>query len=310
MTFEWSPAGAGLTQLQAGQATATFKAADEGSFSFTATACDPAQCSPASDPVVVDVNNVDPWFVTPPVDAVAETGQPVSVAATVTDPGTLDVLTATVDWGDGGGATPVAVAGGAIAGTHTYVSSADFAVQLCVRDNDMPAGQTVCRPFTVTITPDVAVPEVAVTVTPRTLAGSPLGDSTGLGDDFVYHVEVRNTGGTSATGVELNVPLSGDHRVVSIPSGCIQSATGAVSCTLGTIAAGAPPRTVDRRPSRPPLTARDGEIPRDNTMLRGTAGDQTSSAAVAATTRSPEAAATTSSSATATGSTASATATG
>jgi hypothetical protein len=54
----------------------------------------------ASDTATVTVNNVVPTITDPADTAVNENGE-VTISTTITDPGTLDRFTATVDWGDG-----------------------------------------------------------------------------------------------------------------------------------------------------------------------------------------------------------------
>ena len=89
------------------------------------------------------------------------------------------------------------------------------------------------------VTPTAPTTVVAVTISPRSPTGALL-TTTGLGDDFVYHVEVANTGAAAATAVNLTVPLSPDHRLLAIPSGCSSaSRSGPVTCELGTLAGGA-----------------------------------------------------------------------
>jgi hypothetical protein len=84
-------------------------------------------------------------------------GALVTVSGTVTDAGWLDPLTATIDWGDGGGATSV---GGTLessrpdatltlASTHRYADNGTYPVEVCGRDDDAASD---CDTLSVTIT--------------------------------------------------------------------------------------------------------------------------------------------------------------
>ncbi|MCP4659236.1 MAG: hypothetical protein GY856_27820, partial [bacterium] len=94
----------------------------------------------------------------------------VNVAASFTDPGTLDTHTATIDWGDGtvGDAD---VAGGTVAGSHVYPDPGVYLVAVCVSDDDGGRG---CGGFALTAIyePDLvaaAVDTSAVTTDRQTL---------------------------------------------------------------------------------------------------------------------------------------------
>ena len=69
----------------------------------------------------------------------------VLVDSTFTDRGILDVHTATVDWGDGGGPEPAALAeevgAGIVTASHTYAADGSYSVEVCVTDD---AGDTGC----------------------------------------------------------------------------------------------------------------------------------------------------------------------
>ena len=84
----------------------------------------------------VTVNNLAP-VVNAGVDQTLPFGSLISVSASFTDTGTLDVWTYDIDWGDGtshqtGSATPA----GPITGSHQYVIPGDQAITVCVTDDD------------------------------------------------------------------------------------------------------------------------------------------------------------------------------
>jgi hypothetical protein len=66
----------------------------------TATVTVSAGSNSASDTVAITVNNVVPT-ITDPADTTVSRNTEVSLSTTITDPGTLDRFTATVNWGDG-----------------------------------------------------------------------------------------------------------------------------------------------------------------------------------------------------------------
>lgn len=119
----------------------------------------------------VTVTNVVPSIDALTNDGPVDEGSPVEVSGTASDPGWLDELTATADWGDG---TPVDALGGsgeqvrpdatlAFSGTHVYGDNGTFTVEVCVADDDT---QT-CDTTDVTVDnvdPGVMIDESAATV--------------------------------------------------------------------------------------------------------------------------------------------------
>jgi uncharacterized repeat protein (TIGR01451 family) len=98
------------------------------------------------DAAEVTIANVAPML-TAPTELAADEGSPLSLAAvTVADAG-ADVLTATIDWGDGA-TEAVAVVAGGLAATHTYTDNGSFTIALCVVDGD---GGESCAAIAATI---------------------------------------------------------------------------------------------------------------------------------------------------------------
>jgi PKD repeat protein len=88
-----------------------------------------------SDEVTVTVANVAPT-VNGGGDATTDEGTAFTGSGTFTDPGT-DTWTATVDYGDGGGALPLTLgAGKTFTLSHTYADNGTFAVTVTVTDDD------------------------------------------------------------------------------------------------------------------------------------------------------------------------------
>ena len=106
-----------------------------------------------TDSTTVTVDNVEPAVAVSPVAPITE-GETATVSGTVTDPGWLDPLTVTIDWGTG--AQPVAGALENIRPDATLTFSADytygdngvFTVEVCGSDDD----STVCVNTNITVT--------------------------------------------------------------------------------------------------------------------------------------------------------------
>jgi PKD domain-containing protein len=95
------------------------------------------------DTATVTVRNVAPRFgLTSPAPVAENTT--LSLGGTITDPGWLDPLTATVSWGDGSAAAPLSGtlenvrpdATFTYSATHTYGDNGTFTVQVCAADDD------------------------------------------------------------------------------------------------------------------------------------------------------------------------------
>ena len=97
----------------------------------------------ATDTTTVTVDNVAPSVAVNPIAGIDEGGT-ASVSGTITDPGWLDVLTVTVDWGTGDGAQPVAGllenirpdATLTFSDSHPYGDNGLYTVTVCGLDDD------------------------------------------------------------------------------------------------------------------------------------------------------------------------------
>ncbi|NIM96324.1 MAG: M6 family metalloprotease domain-containing protein [Anaerolineales bacterium] len=118
-----------------------------------------------TDETTVTVFNVAP-SVSLGSDTPADEGSLVTVSGTVTDPGWLDPLTATIEWGDG---SPVEPVGGVLENlepdatltfdiSHTFSDNGDYVAQVCADDDDTTTCENILLqifnvPPTVTIDP-------------------------------------------------------------------------------------------------------------------------------------------------------------
>lgn len=164
---------------------------------------------------------------------VAATGfleDPVTLAgSSFADPGSLDLHTATVSWGDGS-EEPALVneAGGlgTLAATHGYASTGEYPVRVCVADDD---GAASCQGRSIRLVPRALDLALDKTVTPAIARP---------GQRVTFTLTVRNTGTLPATGIELRDPLPPHLAFVSATGGAVV-AGGTVTWTLGSLAPGA-----------------------------------------------------------------------
>ncbi len=140
----------------------TFEAVgQDGATGVDLTVTDPAGESD-TDSSTVTVNNVAP-SVSLGSDTPKDEGSLVTVSGTVSDPGWLDPLSATIDWMDGAGPEPL---GGALENTrpdatlafsvaHRYGDNGLYPVEVCGSDDDVTTCETI----------DLQIDNVAPTVT-------------------------------------------------------------------------------------------------------------------------------------------------
>ncbi|MEW5930134.1 MAG: DNA/RNA non-specific endonuclease [Gemmatimonadota bacterium] len=142
LTYAWD-FGDGTTGTGAAPAHAY---ADNGNYVVKVTVTDPYGAESTATTSVMVVN------VAPTVAAFAgETllrGETFASAGTFADAGTADSWTATVDYGDGSGAKPLALAGSAFSLSHAYNTAGTFTVTVRVTDDD---GDTGTRTATVVV---------------------------------------------------------------------------------------------------------------------------------------------------------------
>ncbi|HXQ36643.1 MAG TPA: PKD domain-containing protein, partial [Anaerolineales bacterium] len=152
------------------------------------------------DTTTVTVNNVAP-AVSLASDAPVNEGLPVTVSGIVTDPGWLDPLTATIDWGDG---SPVEAISGTLENTrpdatltfstsHVYGDNGNFTAEVCGSDDDTTTCSTIALQVD-NVNPTAEIDQagtVLINGTPTFLAhaGDPLnfsGRATDPGSDDLF----------------------------------------------------------------------------------------------------------------------------
>jgi photosystem II stability/assembly factor-like uncharacterized protein len=154
LTYEWDFDG-DLVYDDATGPTPTFNLVGrDGVFTVRLRVTDDTTGLTDVDLTTVTVNNVAPTVSFDPQDPEDE-GAPLLVTGTISDPGWLDPLSATIDWGDG---SPTEDAGGILENvrpdatlsfsvSHCYGDNGSYTVEVCGSDDDT----AVCESASVTI---------------------------------------------------------------------------------------------------------------------------------------------------------------
>ena len=133
-----SPASPGTVTQGAGtgSCSGTHTYADDGSFTVTITITDD-DGGVGSNSATHVVTNLPPTITNVSVSPEPSTeGNVDTVTATFTDPGTADVHTCTINWGDGSPVAAGTVAAGSCTGTHTYADNGSYTVSVTIDDGD------------------------------------------------------------------------------------------------------------------------------------------------------------------------------
>ena len=142
LTYAWTAtpgagvdAGAACTFSSPTSLATTITCNDDGQWTVTLTASDGIN-PPLSASATLTVANVAP-SVTITSPAAGSNSRSVSFAANVTDPGSNDVLSCSINWGDGTAATTAPVVSGSCTATHTYAASvASATITVTASDDD------------------------------------------------------------------------------------------------------------------------------------------------------------------------------
>jgi M6 family metalloprotease-like protein len=158
LTYAWDLDNDGAYDDSTSQTPTFTNVGDNGAFTVKVTVTDSFGSSSATA-ATVTVSNVRPEVTLLSNDGPELEGGAVSISGTIADPGWLDTLTATVDWGDGGG--PQSLAGAPentrpdatltfTSVAHTYGDDGVFSVTVCANDDD-GASTVPCQVTMVTI---------------------------------------------------------------------------------------------------------------------------------------------------------------
>jgi len=195
LSFEWDLDGDGVFETPSGSSAVFDLVGQDGVYKVGVRAT--AGGVSSVDTTTVTVANVPP-SVTATSDSPQDENSPITVSGVVSDPGWLDPLTATIDWGDGSGPMPLT---GTYEGnrpdatlsfsvSHVYGDNGSFTATICGMDDDSVS----CLPMTLGVdnVPPTAVIDTSGAVpvngipTFVTHAGDPIdfgGESTDPGSD-------------------------------------------------------------------------------------------------------------------------------
>ena len=159
------------------QSSLTFTPNDNGNYIAHLTVVDDDNGSTTVDSAPIVVGNVAPVIATMTLDTEINEGGTATLAGTITEPGSLDTLTLTIDWGDGSAVQNVPLSAGTASFSvpHIYVddnptatTSNDYTVSVTLTDKD---SGTTLLPSTATVTVDNVAPSTLVLAPSTTTPG-------------------------------------------------------------------------------------------------------------------------------------------
>lgn len=156
LTFEWDLNGDGQYDDATGAQPVFDRVGQDGVYPVAVKVTN-SDGIYATASTTVTVRNVPPAVTTLTSDGPKPENTPVTVSGVVSDPGWLDPLTATIDWGDGAGVQPLAGtlenvrpdATLTFSAPHTYGDNGTFTVTVCAADDDTSGN---CRSIPVSVT--------------------------------------------------------------------------------------------------------------------------------------------------------------
>ncbi len=156
LTYTWTVDSALCNFDVASALNPNLTCSDNGSYTTTLSVSDGVNPAVTND-ATVNVSNVAPTvgLVSVPAAPIDINNQPVTgVSAPFTDPGTADIHTCTVDYGDGSGSQTGTVAAGVCTGLgHTYTEAGVYVVTVAVIDDDLDTGSATATGFIVVYDP-------------------------------------------------------------------------------------------------------------------------------------------------------------
>jgi Ca2+-binding RTX toxin-like protein len=133
-------AGATCTFADPAALDTTVSCTDDGSWTLTLSVDDGVN-PPVTDTATLTLANAPPTVeITSPAEgSEVALGEPVALAATITDPGANDSHTCSISWGDGA-TEPGVIDAGACTGSHSYAASGTYQIDVSVSDDDLGLG--------------------------------------------------------------------------------------------------------------------------------------------------------------------------
>ncbi|MGE4190288.1 MAG: PKD domain-containing protein [Thermoanaerobaculia bacterium] len=244
---DWGDGSSGPAALSeedgSGEVLAEHRFLDDGDYGVTICVTDDDGAEGcASTPAVVE--NIAP-LATLVLGTSGYVEEPVSLTGSgFVDAGIVDTHIVSVDWGDGTSDSLIPQGGAGVwtvEGTHLYSSSGEFAIELCVEDDDGGVG---CQAGSVELVPQTLDLELVKSVLPVEARPNA---------NVIFTLQVRNVWSLPASGVVLSDRMPPHLGFVSATLGGVESA-GVVTWDLGTLAPGAtvgPTLTLRVDPSPP-----------------------------------------------------------
>ena len=170
LTYEWDLDNDGAYDDATGATPSFTGVGRDGTFTVGLRVTDTAQAT-STDTATVTVTNVAPTVSAITTNSPRSEGAPTSISGTITDPGWLDPLSATIDFGDGAGAQPLTGTeehvrpDGSITYNvnHVYGDDGTFTIKVCGADDDV---SNICKTTQATVTnvnPTATIDETAAT---------------------------------------------------------------------------------------------------------------------------------------------------
>ncbi len=148
----------------------------------------------------------------PTAGAQAAVGVPVSLSATVTDPGVDDTITCQIDWGDGSSEAGT-LTGGSCTGAHAYGAEGAQVLTVTATDNAGDSGGAATVVTTTAATTDVAPSITTHPTDVQVLAGQPYGFAAAASGQPTPAVQWQESADAGATWADVpgatTVPLAG-----------------------------------------------------------------------------------------------------
>jgi hypothetical protein len=169
LTYAWDLDNDGAFDDATG-VTATFDTVgQDGVFTVRVKVTAPGGASDVDD-ATVTVTNVAPSIPTLTTDGPKPENSAITINGVASDPGWLDPLSGTIDWGDGSSEAIAGVLENArpdatltFSATHTYGDDGSFTVEVCVADDDTITCRTIAAEIT-NVDPTTTIDETGTTL--------------------------------------------------------------------------------------------------------------------------------------------------
>jgi hypothetical protein len=190
-------------------------------------------------------------------DATAAEGATFTQNGTISDDNSLDTFTATVDYGDGGGAVPLNVSGSNFTLSHVFPDNGVYTIKIAVTDNHGAVGNGTQKVTVSNVSPTVSINNAPATGTVGGTIGLNAGyTDPGSLDTFTFAWTVKKDGAPYGSGSAANYSFAPDaagtyvvNLTVADKDGGSNSASASISVAKPDGFAGAPTKITDSSPA-------------------------------------------------------------